>query len=107
MRRRYGDYLYDQDENEKAIKECWCGVGVRCRYVHTIGFVEPSYVIRKFLDAQRMPQLAEYLEALHEQGLANSEHTTLLINCYSKLNKQEKLKEFVYADKDSNRLDAR
>ena len=54
-----------------------------------------------------MPQLAEYLEALHEQGLANSEHTTLLINCYSKLNKQEKLKEFVYADKDSNRLDTR
>lgn len=82
-------------------------MGVRCRYVHTIGFVEPSYVIRKFLDAQRMPQLAEYLEALHEQGLANSEHTTLLINCYSKLNKQEKLKEFVYADKDSNRLDTR
>ena len=68
--------------------------------------IEPSYVIRKFLDAQRMPQLAEYLEALHKQGLANSEHTTLLINCYSKLNKQEKLKEFVYSDEDGDGFDS-
>ena len=55
-------------------------------------------MIRKFLDAQRMPQLAEYLEALHKQGLANSEHTTLLINCYTKLKEKEKLHDFIYSD---------
>ena len=75
-----------------------CRCGVRCRYKHTIGFIEPSYVIRKFLDAQRMPQLASYLEALHNRGMANSEHTTLLINCYTKLKEREKLRQFVYSD---------
>lgn len=68
------------------------------RYIKTIGYIEPSYVIRKFLDAQRMPQLASYLEALHQQGLANSEHTTLLINCYTKLKEKEKLHLFIYSD---------
>ena len=71
---------------------------LHCRYIHTIGFVEPSYVIRKFLDATRMPQLAMYLEALHQLGLANSEHTTLLINCYTKLKEKEKLHDFIYSD---------
>lgn len=67
-------------------------------YKQTIGFIEPSYVIKKFLDAQRMPQLATYLEALHMRGLANSEHTTLLINCYTKLKEKEKLHQFIYSD---------
>ena len=107
LRSRYGDYLYQQGNFSDAVVECCWGVGVRRRYEKTIGVIEPSYVIRKFLDAKQLPNLTEYLEALHKQGLANSEHTTLLINCYSKLNKQEKLKEFVYADKDSNRLDTR
>lgn len=88
MTRRYGDYLYDEDENDKAIEE----------YKQTIGFIEPSYVIKKFLDAQRMPQLATYLEALHQRSLANSEHTTLLINCYTKLKEKEKLHQFIYSD---------
>ena len=55
-------------------------------------------MIRKFLDAQRMPQLASYLEALHNRGMANSEHTTLLINCYTKLKEKEKLHDFIYSD---------
>ncbi len=68
------------------------------RYERTIGYIEPSYVIRKFLDATRMPQLASYLEALHERNLANSEHTTLLINCYTKLKEKEKLHRFIYSE---------
>lgn len=59
---------------------------------------EPSYVIRKFLDAQRLPCLTVYLEALHNQGLANTQHTTLLINCYCKMHQRDKLKEFIYND---------
>lgn len=37
------------------------------QYVATIGHLEPSYVIRKFLDAQRIHNLTSYLEQLHEQ----------------------------------------
>ena len=58
-------------------------------------------MIRKFLDAQHLPQLTSYLEALHEQGLANSEHTTFLLKCYSKLKEKEKLKAFVRNEKNS------
>ena len=71
------------------------------RYIKTIGYIEPSYVIRKFLDAQRLPNLTSYLEALHQQGVANSEHTTFLLKCYSKLKEKDKLKEFVYNEKNS------
>ena len=45
-----------------------------------------------------MPQLASYLEALHQQDLANNQHTTLLINCYTKLKEKEKLHRFIYSD---------
>ena len=64
-------------------------------YSKTIGHLEPSYVIRKFLDTQRIHNLASYLYELHKKGLANKDHTTLLINCYAKLKDTEKLKEFI------------
>lgn len=54
--------------------------------------VEPSYVIRKFLDAQRINNLTLYLEALHERHYAGPDHTTLLLNCYTKLKEDEKLR---------------
>jgi hypothetical protein len=52
-------------------------------------------VIRKFLDAQRIHNLTRYLQALHEKGRANTDHTTLLLNCYTKLKDVQKLDEFV------------
>lgn len=85
---RYGDYLYEQGNYDDAVVE----------YIKTIGVFEPSYVIRKFLDAQRLPCLTEYLEAVHKQGLANKEHTTLLINCYCKMHQRDKLQEFIYTN---------
>jgi hypothetical protein len=38
-----------------------------------------------FLDAERIHNLTSYLRALNERGLANGDHTTLLLNCYTKL----------------------
>ena len=55
------------------------------QYLLTVGRLEPSYVIRKFLDSQRIHNLTSYLQALHHNGLAHSQHTTLLVNCYTKL----------------------
>ena len=37
-------------------------------------------MIRKFLDAPRIHNLTRYLQALHEKGRANTDHTTLLLN---------------------------
>jgi hypothetical protein len=42
------------------------------QYQETLGQLEPSYVIRRYLDAQRIHALAAYLEALHAQGLASA-----------------------------------
>ena len=62
---------------------CLC-VHRSLRYVVTIGVVQPSYVIRQFLTAQQIQNLTFYLEELHKSG-ATADHTTLLLNCYTKL----------------------
>jgi hypothetical protein len=49
----------------------------------------------QFLDAQRIRNLTSYLQALHEQGVANADHTTLLLNCYTKLKDTERLDAFI------------
>lgn len=83
--RKYGDHLYSKQEYDEAMAQ----------YINTIGHLEPSYVIQKFLDAQRIYNLTNYLEKLHEKGLASKDHTTLLLNCYTKLKDVEKLNVFI------------
>ncbi|XP_012258670.2 vacuolar protein sorting-associated protein 11 homolog [Athalia rosae] len=83
--RQYGDHLYSKSDHNGAIEQ----------YIKTIGQLEPSYVIRKFLDSQYIDNLTTYLQVLHKQGQATEDHTTLLLNCYTKLNHTNKLKEFI------------
>ncbi|WFD33801.1 Vacuolar protein sorting-associated protein 11 [Malassezia cuniculi] len=85
--RRYGDHLYKKRDFEGAVSQ----------FVKTVGIILPSYVIRKFLDAQRLVYLATYLQALHDLGHANADHTTLLLNCYTKLQDTEALDRFIRA----------
>ncbi len=85
---RYGDYLYSKGNYDAAILQ----------FILTIGNLEPSYVIRKYLDAERILNLAIYLEALHGKSLANSNHTTLLLNCYTKLQNTSSLDKFIDSD---------
>ncbi|KAG9077413.1 hypothetical protein FS749_010714 [Ceratobasidium sp. UAMH 11750] len=85
VHRVYGDYLYGKGD----------GDGAMAQYVQTVGFVRPSYVIRKFLDAQRILNLVTYLQVLHSRGLANADHTTLLLNTYTKLKDVERLDQFI------------
>lgn len=86
--RKYGDYLYSKQDYDEAMAQ----------YINTIGHLEPSYVIQKFLDAQRIHNLTNYLEKLHEKGLASKDHTTLLLNCYTKLKDVEKLNVFIKSE---------
>lgn len=90
--RKYGDFLYSKGDYESAMTQ----------YLNTIGFLEPSYVIRKFLDAQRLKSLTTYLQELHTQGqgLANPDHTTLLLNCYTKLKDVTRLDKFIKTNSD-------
>eukprot|EP00899_Mesostigma_viride_P016779 jgi/Mesvir1/25101/Mv21565-RA.1 len=86
--RMYGDHLYLKQDFD----------GAMAQYLQTIGWLEPSYVIRRFLDAQRISLLATYLDALHARGVATADHTTLLLNCYTKLKDVKKLDEFIRAE---------
>ena len=80
----YADNLYKKNDFDGAITQ----------YCHTIGFIQPSYVIRRFLDTQRIGNLILYLEKLHSRGIATKDHTTLLLTCYTKTNNEQKLSEF-------------
>lgn len=83
--RKYGDYLYQKGNYDEAMTQ----------YIKAIDSTEPSQVIRKFLDTQRIHNLIEYLEELHEHHKATADHTTLLLNCYAKLKDLEKLEKFI------------
>jgi tetratricopeptide (TPR) repeat protein len=83
--RRYGDYLYQKGDYD----------GAMAQYIRAIDSTEPSQVIRKFLDTQRIHNLIEYLEELHDHHKATSDHTTLLLNCYAKLKDVDKLEKFI------------
>ncbi|AEO62020.1 hypothetical protein MYCTH_2312908 [Thermothelomyces thermophilus ATCC 42464] len=83
--RKYGDYLYHKGDYDNAMTQ----------YIKAIDSTEPSQVIRKFLDTQRIHNLIEYLEELHEHHKATSDHTTLLLNCYAKLKDIDKLEKFI------------
>ena len=89
----YGDHLYEKGDFDGAIAQ----------YVHTIGFLNSSVVIAKFLGAHHVQQLMAFLEALHERQhepgagrfVVKPLHTTLLLNCYEKLMDVEKLERFL------------
>ncbi|CAK3872434.1 Vacuolar sorting-associated 11 [Lecanosticta acicola] len=83
--RRYGDYLYQRGDYDTAMQQ----------YLRAIDNTEPSQIIRRFLDNQRIRNLIDYLEELHEHNKATSDHTTLLLNCYAKLKDVDKLEEFI------------
>ena len=83
--RKYGDYLHKKGDYDTAMQQ----------YLKAIDSTEPSQVIRKFLDSQRINNLIEYLEELHDHDKATVDHTTLLLNCYAKLKDTEKLETFI------------
>ena len=83
--RKYGDYLHRKGDYDTAMQQ----------YLKAIDSTEPSQVIRKFLDSQRINNLIEYLEELHDHDKATVDHTTLLLNCYAKLKDTQKLETFI------------
>lgn len=83
--RKYGDYLYQKQDYDTAMQQ----------YLKAIDNTEPSQVIRKFLDTQRIHNLVDYLEELHDHHKATPDHTILLLNCYAKLKDVKKLEEFI------------
>ena len=88
----YGDYLYNQNELQKAVDE----------YIKTISYIHPSFIIAKFLDNTKIEFLIMYLEALHYNsdfklkiGSSITNFTKLLLSIYTKQKKFKKLEVFI------------
>ena len=77
--RRYAEHLYRKGDMSGAVDQ----------YIHTIGSLESSHVIFRFLDAPKIPLLVKYLNKLRERGYATPVHEELLRTCYLKLNDAE------------------
>ena len=74
--RKYAEHLYRKGDFAAAMEQ----------YIYTIGSLEPSHVIFRFLDAPKIPLLAKYLEELRSRELATNAQNELLRSCYLKLN---------------------
>ncbi|KAL1529891.1 hypothetical protein AB1Y20_000820 [Prymnesium parvum] len=87
IHRRHAEHLYDKGDVSGAASE----------YIHTLGTLEPSRVIPKFLDAARISHLTRYLQALQDdpRGLAGPQHSTLLLTCYAKLKEHKSLEALI------------
>ncbi|KAL1234574.1 Vacuolar protein sorting-associated protein [Trichinella spiralis] len=81
----YGDYFYKKRDYSNALKQ----------YMRTIGTLDTSYVIRKLLDAHRIENLAEYLEAVFHAKLGTVDHSNVLLSCYIKMNAIDKINSFI------------
>lgn len=92
--KQYGDHLYLKGNFSGAVEQ----------YIKTIGFLEPSYIIRRFLDSRHTQYLTDYLECLHKEGKATADHTTLLLNCFTRLDRITELKIFLDIYKQNNSL---
>lgn len=80
--KQHGDALFTKRAYDQALDV----------YMKTVDLglpLEPSYVVERYLDAQRIGHVAKYLKRLHERNMAEREHTALLLQCYTKLNKKE------------------
>ncbi|KPI85701.1 hypothetical protein ABL78_5233 [Leptomonas seymouri] len=91
IRKKYGDYLYNKGKRREAMEQ----------YVGTVGYLESSYVIRRYMGSANMDELIRYLEELHLQrhsAYANVAHTTLLLKCYRKRNDAARLNAFIHRD---------
>lgn len=83
--RLHGDWLYSKNMLDKAVD----------MYIKTIGFLEPSSVIQKFLDGQELGHLALYLLRLHIAGCAMQQHTLLFFKCAARLKDDSLLASFL------------
>lgn len=81
----YGDHLYKRNDFDQAVVQ----------YCNALGYIQPSYAVRKFLDPHRVNNLVTYLEKLRERGLATNDHVMLLLSCYAKTKDEEKITAFI------------
>jgi tetratricopeptide (TPR) repeat protein len=85
IHRKKGDLHYGQSQFDEAIAE----------YIETLGSLEPSYVIQKFVEPHHAERLMRYLIELQRRDRATKQHTPRLFNCYTKIGERDRLEQAV------------
>eukprot|EP00501_MAST-03F_sp_TOSAG23-6_P000088 GSMAST32.ASY1.ANO1.90.1 assembled CDS len=81
----FGDHLYKRGDFKASMSQ----------YILTIGYLEPSYVIDRFLGSTaKMSLLTKYTEELYLYH-SSVEHTALLLSCYIKTRDDDELRPVV------------
>lgn len=88
--RRYAEHLYRKGDFSAAMDQ----------YILTIGSLESSHVIFRFLDAPKIHLAVKYLIALRTAGLASSVHDELLRTCYLKLGDVDSASKIILSSRD-------
>ena len=94
--KEYADNLYNKNNFDEAINQ----------FIETIGFLNPSYVIQRYIQVPQLDNLIKYLEKLIEGPSMNlvsassaadynKDYTALLLNCYVKKEKFPEIKRFI------------
>lgn len=83
--RKYAEHLYRKGDFSAAMDQ----------YILTIGSLESSHVIFRYLDAPKIPLVVKYLEALRARGLSSSVHDEMLRTCYLKLNDHDSASKII------------
>mgnify|MGYP000438503067 CR=1 FL=1 len=78
--------------------------------METIGHLNPSYVIQRYIEVSQLPNLIKYLEKLIETPTItsktmqsynnilndyNKDYTALLLNCYVKMKQKDKIADLI------------
>ena len=93
INKRYAEHLFQKQNYEASIMQ----------FEKTINYLDPSYVIQRFLEGSKLDYLIKYLEKLTNNNEfrknCNQEqmkdYTRLLLNCYIKQKKINNLKTFI------------
>ena len=93
IRLLYAQHLYNTEHYQEALEQ----------YIKTINYLDPSVVINKFYEGDKLNYLISYLEALRMDATFVSKineeeqrgYTALLISCYIKQKEIAKLEHFV------------
>ncbi|KAL3313237.1 Vacuolar protein sorting-associated protein 11 [Cichlidogyrus casuarinus] len=80
------EYLFERKDYDAAATE----------YTKTIGNLEPSYVIQKFLDCNQIEPMTFYLEqVIRDKHSCTGHHVLLLVNCFTRIGDIDRLAKFV------------
>ena len=79
-----GDKELDKAKYEEAMHH----------YKNTIGYLEPSYVLQRFIEKGQVVYNIDYLIELHKRKQADQYHIQLLVNCLLEKKRFEELKNW-------------